>query len=352
MTNEDRLPGGGGGVDVAPADGGAMWRPWQLLVQDQAYAVVAFALLVCLVFAVTIKDFDTAGNWKNIGSSLAGLGILALGEAIVVLGRGLDLSLAAIYGVTAELTATLLGNHHGQSASLVIALAVAVGLGLVNGVLVAYIDLPPLFVTLGTSLFYVGLFEIAVFHNSVTFSFPSSAHFISSVGNGTAAGVPVSAIIWIVAAVVCWVLTKKSALGRMVYAIGDNHATARLTGVPTRPLTALTYVVSAILAFIGGIVIAGGAKNFNTSGTSTGSVLYTVIAIVVIGGVSLAGGRGTIVGVVAATFLIGIILNGMILLNLDTVQQALFQYLIVLAALVLDRYLHPIDEETARTGDL
>jgi ribose transport system permease protein len=114
----------------------------------------------------------------------------------------------------------------------------------------------------------------------------------------------------------------------------------------------LTYVVAAFLAFVAGILSLGLAGGFDARAVTTGSQLYDVIAVVVIGGVSLAGGRGTVGGVLAGALLIGVLVNGMTLLDFDTIQQSLWKSVIVLAALVLDAWIHPRDEETARPGEL
>ena len=308
--------------------------------------------MLAIVFSLTLNRFLTTGNARGVASSTAGLGVLALAQAVVVIGRGLDLSVVAVYGVTGQLVAQLLNDGHSQAYSVVLGLVVALGLGLFNGVIVAYLEVPPLFVTLATSLLFVGLFRLAVFGGDVLFTMPSSAKFVTSIGQGQFLHAPVSLFIWLALAVVVWQWMRRTSSGRMTYAVGDNLAAARVAGIPARPLTVLTYLVSASLAFIGGLMIISATGQFDGRSITAGTQLYDVIAIVVIGGVSLAGGRGSILGVVSATLLIAIILNGMTLLNFSSIQQSLFKSLIVLSALVLDRWLHPPDEETARAGEL
>jgi len=318
---------------------------------DQGLIVGVLLAVLCAVFALTIDRFATGGNVAVIASATSGLGVLALAQAVVVIGRGLDLSVVAIYGVTGQLVANSLNEGHGQALAVVAGFALALALGLVNGILVAYLEVPPLFVTLATSLLFVGAARL-FFFPGLMFGMPESAKFVTGIGQGKLLGMPVSLFVWLGLAVIAWRWSRQTSTGRMFYAIGDNPLAARLTGIPVRPLTVLTYLTSASLAFIGGLIIISSAGQFDGRTITAGSQLYDVIAIVVIGGVSLAGGRGSILGVVAATVLIGVILNGMTLLNFDSIQQLLFKSLVVLGALVVDRWLHPPDEETARTGEL
>lgn len=319
---------------------------------DQGVIVSALLLVLVLVFALTLDRFLTTGNARAIASATSGLGVLALAQAVVVIGRGLDLSVVAIYGVTGQLVAQRLTEGASEASAVLLGLAVALVLGLFNGVLVAYLEVPPLFVTLATSLLFIGLFRLAVFEGNLLFAMPRSADFVTSIGQGELLGAPLSLFLWLGLAVLVWQWTRRTATGRMVYAVGDNLSASRIAGIPARPLTVLTYLVSASLAFIAGLIIISSAGQFDGRSITAGTQLYDVIAIVVIGGVSLAGGRGSILGVVAATMLIAVILNGMTLLNFSSIQQSLFKSLIVLAALVLDRWLHPPDEETARAGEL
>lgn len=327
-------------------------RPRKWASFDQGFLVACLTGLLAVVLAVSVSGFASWGNLVNILVAAAGLGILAIGQGLVVMARGLDLSIVATYGVTAQLVATLIQGGAGVWTAIVVGLVVATVMGLVNGLLVAYVDIPAFFVTLATSLLFLGAFRLFLFEGSLIFVFPESASVITTLGHGSLLGIPVSVIVWLGLAAAVWWATSRTAAGRMIFACGDNPAAASLVGMPARPLTTLTYVASAVLAFVAGLIIAGAAGNFDTRIVSAGSQLYDVLAIVVIGGVSLAGGRGSIGGIVAATLFIGVVLNGMTLLNLSDVQSSVTKSVIVLAALVLDRFLHPPNEETARAGEL
>ncbi|MFV0534154.1 MAG: ABC transporter permease [Cumulibacter sp.] len=319
---------------------------------DQGVLVGGLVIVLAVALAIFVDRFATSGNLVSIALTVSGLGVLALGQAVVVIGRGLDLSIIAIYGVTAQLIAKMMSDGSPEILAIIVAILAALAMGAINGLLVAYVEIPAIFVTLATSLLYLGAMRLFVFDGSVSFSFSDEASIVSFIGQSRVLGIPVSTILWVVLAAVCLWFAVKTVVGRWIYAMGDNPAAAALTGAPTRRLTVLTYVVSAFMGLIAGLIITGGAGTFDTRALSTGSQLYDVLAIVVIGGVSFAGGRGSIAGVVAATLFIGLIVNGMTLLNFDTVQQSIAKSIIILAALVVDRWLHPPNEETARVGEL
>ncbi len=319
---------------------------------DQGYIVGVLDLVLIAIFALLISGFGSLDNAAAIASASAGLGVLALGQAIVVIGRGIDLSVVAIYGVTGQFVAQRLADGSPEWSALLAGLLMAIVFGCINGLLVAFVEVPPLFVTLATSLAFIGLSRVILFGGSISFKIGPDAKLIHAVGNNDVFGLPLALFVWLGLALVTWFFLARLVPGRMLYGIGDKPEAAALVGMPTRPLTLLTYVASAVLSFIAGLIIIGGAGSFDSRLLSNGSQLYDVLAIVVIGGVSLAGGRGTVEGVITATILIGILLNAMTLLDLDTVQQSIFKAVIVIFALILDRWLHPVDDETARSGEL
>jgi ribose transport system permease protein len=318
---------------------------------DQGYIVAGVVVVLIAGFSAALDGFFTTGNLLDAARNSSVLGILAVGMAIVVVGRGLDLSLVVIMGVTSQIVSEYMANGHGETQALLLGLAVALILGLGNGVLVAYVEIPALFVTLATSLLYLGFFRL-VYLDRLSGRLPDYADFTTTMARSRPLGIPAPVLILLAAVLVAFLLMSRTTLGRFIYAQGDNPAAASLAGIPTRPLTVLTYLVAAFLAFVAGILSLGLAGGFDARAVTTGSQLYDVIAVVVIGGVSLAGGRGSVGGVLAGALLIGVLVNGMTLLDFDTIQQSLWKSVIVLAALVLDAWIHPRDEETARPGEL
>jgi ribose transport system permease protein len=318
---------------------------------DQGYIVAGVVLVLVAGFSLALDGFLSTGNLLDAARNSAVLGILAVGMAVVVIGRGLDLSIVVIMGVTSQIVAEYMAGGNGELQALLLGLGVAVLFGLINGTLVAYVEIPALFVTLATSLLYVGATRL-LYLDRLNGRLPEFADFTTTVARSRPFGVPSPVLILVAVVVLAYLFMTRTTYGRFVYARGDNPQAASVAGIPARPLTVLTYVLAAVLAFVAGILALGLAGGFDARAMTSGSQLYDVIAVVVIGGVSLAGGRGTIGGVLAGALLIGVLVNGMTLLDFDTIQQSLWKSIIVLAALVLDGWLHPRDEETARPGEL
>lgn len=316
---------------------------------DQGLIVAALLVVVLLVATVFLSEFATTKNLLNVARSASTLGILGIGMAIVVIARGLDLSVVVVMGVTSAFAVEYVLRGGSETTALMWAGGLALLFGLINGMLVAYVEIPALFVTLATTLLFQGIFRLAYLQELA--SVPAQATFMRQLGGGEVLGVPNPVWIFALIAVAAgWLLTRN--LGRYLYAIGDNPEAARLSGLPVRPLTVFTYVASAVLAFGGGVMLVSVAGSYNMRAVAAGTLLYDVVAVVVIGGVSLAGGRGSVFGVVCAALLIGLIGNVMTILDFDTIQQSLAKAFIVLVAIVLDSVLHPRDEETARVGEL
>jgi ribose transport system permease protein len=315
--------------------------------QEQILLILVVAITV--VFSVLLDGFLTADNLLNLVRSVSSLGILSVGMAVVVIARGMDLSLIASMGVGTALTVQLLGNGSSTVGALGTGLLLVIALGLLNGFLIAFVEVPALFATLASGLFVYGFARTFLLDGLIA-ELPKDDSFIRGIGQGTLLGIPGPIIVFLLVALVAHLILSRTKAGRFIYAHGDNAAASRLTGIPTRPFTMLEYVLSAVIGFVGGVVSAGTVGGFNTQ-VIDGSLIYDVLLVVVVGGVSLMGGRGSIASVLVGTALIGVMLNGMTILDMNTHQQDIVKGLILLGALVLDNRLHPRDEETVRQGD-
>lgn len=317
------------------------------LTQEQIVLMLVVALVA--VFGLFLDGFISADNLLNVVRSVSVLGILSIGMAITVIARGLDLSLIASMGVGTAFTVQLIGHGTFTLVAIGAGLLVVVAIGLLNGFLIAFVEVPALFATLASGLFVFGFARTFMLDGLIA-DLPSDEKFIHGLGQDRLLGVPWPVVVFVLVALSTQFFLSRTKAGRFIYAHGDNAATARLTGIPTRPFTVLEYVLSAVIGFIGGLVSAGSVGGFNTQVIS-GSLLYDVLLVVVVGGISLMGGRGSVISVVVGAALIGVMLNGMTILDMNTHEQNIVKGLILLGALVLDNRLHPRDEETVRQGD-
>lgn len=315
--------------------------------QEQIVFLVTLALGVG--FALALPGFGTVANLLTLTRSVAILGILGIAMSVVVIGRGLDLSLVASMAVTSAFTLQLLQRGWPTPAALGLALALALLIGVVNGFIIAFVEVPALFTTLATGFLVFGLGRVFLLDGVITY-LPDRAGGLAWIGQGSLAGVPAPVLAFALAALAVHLLMSRTAIGRFIYAHGDNAEAARLTGIAVRPLTMAEYALAAAIGFAAGLVMAASTASMNTQVINS-TLIFDVILVVVLGGVSLVGGRGSVISVLAGTALIGTLLNGMTILDLDNNVQNIVKGGVLLGAIMLDNRLHPRDEETARQGD-
>jgi ribose transport system permease protein len=313
---------------------------------------IVFAIFVLMFggFALFLPGFATAGNMLGLLQNVAILGILGLGMAIIVIGRGIDISMVAVLAVPAGLVLQMVQDGHSLPAAFGAALALALAFGLLNGWLIAYAEVPSLFTTLATGLFLAGLGQVAFFRLDIV-QWSTQLDQLSWVGRGTFVGVPMSVVMFGIAAACVAFFLRLTRLGTYVYAVGDNPAGARTTGLPTRPVVVLQYVLAALIGMFAGLVMAASVNSMPTR-IYNSTLIYDVILIVVLGGIGLSGGRGGVLNVVIGTLLIGTLLNGMTILDVSYSAQSMVKGVVLLTAILIDSFLNPRNEETAQQGDI
>jgi ribose transport system permease protein len=314
--------------------------------QEQIVLLITIALLI--VFSFTLKGFATVANILVLLRSISILGILGLGMGMIVISRGIDLSEVAI--MAGSWCVMLNAVQHGLPPlwAAVFALVICLAIGLINGVMVAYVEAPGLFVTLATTFVIYGVaFWIAPVY--VVYAPQDSAALLFA-GRGTLFGIPMPIFVFAAAALIMHFFLSRTSIGRFIYAQGDNAEAARLSGVALRPLIVLEFVLVAILAWLAGLVWIGQTGSMQMT-IVQGTTVFDVILVVVLGGISLVGGRGGVFSVVVGCALIGTLLNAFTIMDVNSEVQNIIRGAVLLAAIILDNWLHPRDEETARQGD-
>jgi ribose transport system permease protein len=313
---------------------------------------IVFTIFVLMFagFSLFLPGFLTTGNLLGLLQNVAILGILGLAMAIIVIGRGIDISMVAVLAVPAGLVLQLVQDGHSVPMAFVAALALALAFGLVNGWLIAYAEVPSLFTTLASGLFLAGLGQVAFFRLDIV-QWSPQLDKLSWVGRGTLLGVPMPVIMFAGVAVLVSFFLRRTRLGTYVYAVGDNPFGARVTGIPTRPVIVLQYVLAALIGTFAGMVMAASVNSMPTR-IYNSTLIYDVILVVVLGGIGLSGGRGGVVNVVIGTLLIGTLLNGMTILDVSYSAQNLIKGVILLIAILIDSFVNPRNEETAQQGDI
>lgn len=314
--------------------------------------VLAATALLVVAFAVAIDGFATLGNLGVILSNSASLVILSCGMAVVIISRGLDLSLIAQMVAGATTFSILINADVSGTVALILTIFAMVVVGLANGWLIAYAEIPAMLATLASAMLITGLFRFFILRGEFLLLLPKTNPAVVFLSGSLVSGLTVPVALMMVTLAVTWFVLRYSIPGRTAYAMGDNFQAARLSGLPVRTTTLMIYVYAALTALLAGLVIASasGAVDFRT--VTNGSLLFEVILVVVLGGIPLRGGRGGVGSIVVGVALIAVLRNGMTLLDFSTQTQDVLKGLVLITAVVADRYLNPRDTETDTVGDL
>ncbi len=316
---------------------------------NQERIVLALAVVLFLVASVTLRGFFAADNLVAMVRSVSVLGILAVGMAIVIIGRGIDLSAVAIMAMSVAWYLQMLNDGVSDGTALALTLGGVVAIGLVNGFLIAYADVPAIFATLASGAFVYGFTRSQLITQDATPVPPD--HWIEALGGFQIVELPVEVVFFSAVAFVAFLFLRFAKWGRYVYLMGDNFLAARNMGIPVRPMIVLRYVISALIAFSAGVLTASSLHSINVRVVNS-TLLYDVILVVVIGGIGLSGGRGGMRNVIVGALLIGIMVNAMTIIDISNIYQNLIKSTILLVAIVVDSLLNPRDEQTAQQGDI
>lgn len=285
--------------------------------------------------------FLLPGNLRNIANQIAVIAILAIGMTIVILTGGIDLSVGSLIALAAVAAAWLIGRLGGEAAGAPALLAGGVGaivlcaaVGAFSGLMVTRFLVPPFIATLAMMQVASGLAYI-VSQGKPIYRLPEQ--FVA-LGRGADPwlGLPYAVLLMLALYAAAHVLMSRTALGRWIYAVGGNAEAARLAGVGVRGVLMFAYTLCGALAGLGGVLAASQLK----SGAPTYGLMYElyVIAAVVVGGTSLRGGEGRVLGTLVGAFIIAVIQNGMNLTNVESYTQKVVLGLVILGAVLLDRF--------------
>ncbi|WP_417672177.1 ABC transporter permease [Roseibium sp.] len=317
---------------------------------SQEQIVFGLAVLLCICFAIALPGFLTASNLLNLVRSVSILGILGVAMGLVVIGRGIDLSLVAAMAISVAWSLQLVSNGVPLPQAILLGLLFCLAVGLINGVLIAYVEIPAIFATLAMGTAVYGFGRYFLFSLDVIYM-PDVARPLMWLGQGRFFGVPVPIFLFAAVCLLAYAFLRYTKYGRYLRAVGDNLQAARITGVPARPMIVLQYMLSSFIGFGAGLITAASVASMNTR-VANSTFVYDVILVVVLGGIGLSGGRGGIRNVIVGTLLIGVLLNGMTIMDIQYTVQNVIKGVILLTAIVIDTILNPRDEQTAQQGDI
>ena len=302
-------------------------------------AISRLLVLFIMVVVVSILNpkFLTTGNILNVLRQAAPIFIIGVGQTIVILARGIDLSMDSVASLTSVVTATLMiDNKLPFYLAMLIGLAIGVLLGLFNGVIITKIKLPPFVATFGTWLLFKGLTVLWI-DGRVISGFSKGFTFM---GVGRVFGVPVIILIAVLIYIVFRILMKHTILGRKIYSIGANPEASRVSGIKIDRILVIVFIISALLATFGSqlyIARIDSAKSDFGEGFALDAIAATLI-----GGTSFDGGVGTIEGTVIGALIIILLRNAMNLLGISPYWQGLATGMVIIIAVLGDTYLKKI----------
>ncbi|SDE33260.1 ABC transporter permease [Glycomyces harbinensis] len=304
--------------------------------------VLRFRALGLLVALTALVAVTTAVNPRFLGGqsvrdvlfAAAITVLLACGMTVVVLTRGIDLSVGSVLGLSAYVTASVLAESGMPTGpAMVLGLAVGAACGALNGVIVHFGKVPPLVATLGTLYVLRGVVYFLAGGSRINASDLPRAFL--DFGNGRLLGVPYLFAVAVLVLVLVGVYLGRYRSGRDLYALGSNPEAARLAGLPAGRRLMTAYVLSGSLAGLGGVLYAA---RFGTVDASAGfGMELNVVAAVVVGGVAIFGGSGTVLGAALGALLLTVINNALPVLRIDQFWQQAIIGALILAAIALDR---------------
>ena len=255
---------------------------------SQERIVFALAVVLFIAAALGLPGFLAVDNLVAIVRSVSVLGILAVGMAIVIIGRGIDLSAVAIMAMSVAWYLQMLNNGTSDASALSLALGGVVLIGLVNGFLIAYAEVPAIFATLASGAFVFGFVRSQLIGQDAIPVPPRN--WVETLGRARFLSIPVEVFLFAAIVFLAFLFLRFAKWGRYVYLMGDNFMAARNMGIPVRPMIVLRYVLSALIAFAAGLLTAAGLLSINTRVVNS-TLLYDIILVVVIGGIGLSAAR-------------------------------------------------------------
>ena len=288
-------------------------------------------IVICILFALLTPNFLTQNNIVNVVRQASINIVLAAGMTFVILTGGIDLAVGSVLGFTAVIAVAVSLQPALSWAAVPIALLAGLVVGVLTGMTVAYIGLPPFIVTLGTYTAIRGAAYLAAGGTTVI----NSKIGFAWIGNGYVGPIPWLVIIALVTIAVSAFILHRTILGVHVYAVGGNPQAARLTGIRVPLILIFAYGVSGLLSGLGGVMSA--SRLYSAQGQLGIGYELDAIAAVILGGTSFVGGIGTVFGTLIGALIIAVLNNGLTLMNVSFYWQLVIKGAVIVLAVMLDK---------------
>lgn len=321
-----------GALTIAPRFGSG--RRWLLAAARQReLTLVAIMFVVGGLVSISAPQFLTASNVSQVAVLAAVTAVAAIGEALVIITRNVDLSVEAMIGLVAYVVAvTLESQTLSAPAAILVGLVLGLGLGMINGFIIAFLRVPAIVATLGTLSVFRGIDYFIAGSNQVPVA--GLPEGFTDPARGDILGIPVFVLISIAVVTIGMLVLRYSRFGRQLYAVGSNPEAAAILGIPSKRVVFTAFALCGLLSGAAGVMWV---MEFGTiNGTAATGAGLAIVAAVVVGGVNIFGGSGTLAGAAIGALFLGFIANALILVGLSQFWLQAIYGVVILAAVAAD----------------
>ncbi len=303
------------------------------LMKKESTGILLVVLVLVIGLSIATPDFPTRRNILNVLLQLSVMAFMALGMTFVIVGGGIDLSMAGVLTLSGVFGAAVMVKTESAILGVLVILGVGLLIGIINGFFIAKLKMVPFIVTLSTSVLTIGL--AAWFTKGVTIG-PVMAS-IRALGKRDTFIVPIPVIMVAVTSLLLYYLLQRTAYGRALFATGSNEEAARSSGIPTSRILFSTYVLTGLCSGVAGLTLVA-RLGIASSGMGGDLLILDAISAVIIGGASLSGGRGSILGTLGGVLIISLIGNGLNLFGVSYFLTIIVKGIVIFLAVLLDAW--------------
>ncbi|WP_419724476.1 ABC transporter permease [Terrisporobacter petrolearius] len=296
------------------------------------YGVLIGFVVLCIAISMATPAFLSKQNVLNLLRQSSIIGIISAGMTFVIISGNFDISVGAVAALSGVIVMRLATTGTNLFLAIIAAIVVCAIIGLVNGIMVAKINVPSLIATMAMVTIVRGILLMITGGYPITKTIP----MLDSLGNGYFLGIPMPVIVFIIVVIVSYIVLTQTKFGRHVYSIGGNQDASKLNGINVDNQKIKVFIINAVLAAIAGLVLTG--RLGTASPVAGDSYDMDAIASVVIGGTSVSGGSGSVLKTIIGVLLMSVINNSFNLLGIDIFFQYIFKGLIILVAVGFDSY--------------
>ncbi|MDR3336448.1 MAG: ABC transporter permease [Treponema sp.] len=300
------------------------------LTRSREFPILVILAVICVIMSIITNSFARVDNLFTVAKQISMIVLIALGETLVIVAGGFDLSVGSIAGFTGVMMSLVVNSTGSGILGILVSLSLGCTIGAINGVLITKVGINPFIVTLGMMNIVRG--TVTTMTKGLSISVMND--LISAIGQGYVGPVPIPVIIMIFFVIVFHILYSKTIFGSNIKAIGGNQDAARISGIKIDKNKILIFIISGAMSALAGIIMVG---RINTGQPIAGQGWeIDAIAAAIVGGTALSGGQGTILGTLIGAALIGVMSNAMVLMSVSMYFQQVFTGLVLIGVVAID----------------